>query len=106
MTVRALGATRELMTGLLGYRVVDESTGRPRFAVGGDAPGHFIDVVVDPEAPPAINGLGTVHHVAMAISTDDEQQRLQQELLRMGLRVTEIRDRCYFQSIYFREPGG
>ena len=24
----------------------------------------------------------------------------------MGLRVTEIRDRCYFQSIYFREPGG
>ena len=23
-----------------------------------------------------------------------------------GLQVTEIRDRCYFQSIYFREPGG
>ena len=24
----------------------------------------------------------------------------------MGLTVTEVRDRCYFQSIYFREPGG
>jgi glyoxalase family protein len=24
----------------------------------------------------------------------------------MGLMVTDIRDRCYFQSIYFREPGG
>jgi glyoxalase family protein len=24
----------------------------------------------------------------------------------LGLRVTEVRDRCYFQSIYFREPGG
>jgi glyoxalase family protein len=24
----------------------------------------------------------------------------------MGLNVTDIRDRCYFHSIYFREPGG
>lgn len=106
MTVRSLGATRDLMTGLLGYRVVNETAGRTRFAAGGDAPGHFIDVVVDPDAPGAINGLGTVHHVAMAISTDDEQKRLREELLSMGLRVTEVRDRCYFQSIYFREPGG
>ena len=54
----------------------------------------------------AINGLGTVHHVAMAIGTDEEQLRLREELLQLGLRVTEVRDRCYFQSIYFREPGG
>jgi glyoxalase family protein len=24
----------------------------------------------------------------------------------MGLLVTDVRDRCYFKSIYFREPGG
>jgi glyoxalase family protein len=42
----------------------------------------------------------------MAISTGDEQRRLREELLRMGLRVTDVRDRCYFESIYFREPGG
>ena len=24
----------------------------------------------------------------------------------MGLLVTDVRDRCYFTSIYFREPGG
>jgi glyoxalase family protein len=65
-----------------------------------------MDIVVDPDADAAINGVGTVHHVAMAISTDDEQRRLRDELSRMGLRVTDIRDRCYFQSIYFREPGG
>ena len=23
-----------------------------------------------------------------------------------GCKVTEVRDRCYFTSIYFREPGG
>ena len=53
-----------------------------------------------------MNGLGTVHHVAMAIATDEEQLRLRAELIRFGCKVTEVRDRCYFQSIYFREPGG
>jgi glyoxalase family protein len=106
LTVRALGATRELLTGLLGYHMVDETSGRVRFAAGGDAPGHAIDVVVDPDAGAASNGIGTVHHVAMAISTDDEQVRLREELIALGLRVTEVRDRCYFNSIYFREPGG
>jgi glyoxalase family protein len=106
MTVRSLGHTLELMTDLLGYTVIGETDIRTRVAVGGDGPGHIIDIVVDPDADAAINGLGTVHHVAMAISTDDEQRRLRDELLRMGLKVTDIRDRCYFNSIYFREPGG
>jgi len=106
MVVRSLGRTREVMTELLGYRVVNEDGTRTRFAAGGDRPGHAIDVVVDPNAESAVNGLGTVHHVAMAIASGDEQRRLREELLRMGLRVTDIRDRCYFESIYFREPGG
>ena len=106
MTVRSLGATKDLLTELLGYKVIDETDNRTRFAAGGDTPGHTIDVVIDPNAEGALNGIGTVHHVAMAISTDDEQLRLREELLRLGLRVTEVRDRCYFNSIYFREPGG
>jgi len=106
MTVRSLDATRELMTGLLGYQVANEGENRTRFVAGGNAPGHAIDVVEDPDASAAINGVGTVHHVAMAVSTSEEQVQLQQELLQFGLRVTDVRDRCYFTSIYFREPGG
>ena len=106
LSVRQLGATHEMLTGILGYSVVDEDAHRTRFAANGDLPGHAIDVVVDPDAPSALNGIGTVHHVAMAISNSDEQARLRGELLRLGLHPTEVRDRCYFQSIYFREPGG
>jgi glyoxalase family protein len=106
MMVRSAARTLELMTGLLGYRIVDEAGNRTRVSAGGDKPGHMIDIVVDADADPAVNGVGTVHHVAMAISRDDEQRILRDELLRMGLVVTDIRDRCYFQSIYFREPGG
>jgi glyoxalase family protein len=106
MVVQSLGRTLDLMTGLLGYTVVDQADRRTRVAAGGRAPGHHIDIVVDPDADAAVNGLGTVHHVAMAVSSDDEQRRLRAELLRLGLNVTDIRDRCYFNSIYFREPGG
>lgn len=106
MTVRTPAPTLALMTGVLGYRVVGEENTRTRVAAGGEAAGHVIDIVTDPDARPAINGLGTVHHVAMAIGSDAEQRTLRDELLEMGLRVTEVRDRCYFQSIYFREPGG
>ncbi len=106
MTVRSAGPTLELMTGVLGYKVVNQERTRTRVAAGGDAPGHFIDIVEDPDAAAAFNGIGTVHHVAMAIATADEQVRLREELLQMGVRVTDVRDRCYFQSIYFREPGG
>jgi glyoxalase family protein len=99
-------ATLDLMTSLLGYQVVDEIDKRTRVAVHGSGPGHIIDIVSDPDAAPARNGLGTVHHVAMEVATADEQLRMRQELIRYGCHVTEVRDRCYFTSIYFREPGG
>lgn len=106
MIVHDPRATLDLMTSMLGFTIVGESGRRIRTAAGGDHPGHFIDVAHDPEAPPMINGLGTVHHVAMAVATEEEQAHLRERLLAAGSRVTEVRDRCYFKSIYFREPGG
>ena len=98
--------TIDLMTRLLGYEIGGESGRRIRTAAGGVGPGHIIDVAHDPAAPPMVNGLGTVHHVAMAVATEAEQSALRDQLLAAGSRVTEVRDRCYFKSIYFREPGG
>ena len=106
MVVRSLEQTLELLTQLFGYTVVGDAENRTRVAVGGDAPGHVIDIEVEPDTVAAVNGIGTVHHVAMAISSGDEQRRLREELLGIGVKVTDIRDRCYFESIYFREPGG
>ena len=106
LVVRDATKTVELMTQLLGYTVVDESDKRIRLTVNGGGPGKTVDVAHHADADPAVNGLGTVHHVAMAIGSAEEQLRLREELLRYGCKVTEVRDRCYFQSIYFREPGG
>ena len=106
MLVRRAAPTLEFMTGVLGYEVVGEAANRTRVAAGGNSAGHVIDIVEDAEATPAVNGLGTVHHVAMAIATGEEQLALREDLVSLGCAVTEVRDRCYFQSIYFREPGG
>lgn len=106
LTLQAPDPTVELLTELLGFEVVDESERLIRLAVNGDAPGRGIELTYQPDAPPARNGLGTVHHVALAIAGSDEQLRLRQELIALGYAVTEVLDRQYFQSIYFREPGG
>lgn len=106
LLVRRRDPTLAFMTEALGFVVVNEVGNRTRVAAGGAAPGHYVDIVEDAEAIPAVNGIGTVHHVAMAIGSADEQLTLREELVSIGCGVTEVRDRCYFQSIYFREPGG
>jgi glyoxalase family protein len=106
LTIASPAETIAFMTDLLGFKVINEVEGRTRMAVHGDGPGKLIDIVHAPDAPRAQNGLGTVHHVAMAVPAADDQLRLREELLQWGAKVTEVRDRQYFQSIYFREPGG
>ena len=106
LTVRDPAPTIALMEEFLGWKVVDRQGDRTRVGVAGGGPGKTIDILRAPEAETAVNGLGTVHHVAMAIERAEDQARLREELLARGLKVTEIRDRCYFQSIYFREPQG
>lgn len=102
----AADRTVALMTTLLNFTVVAEAGNRIRLATGGDRPGAYMDLVVDPHESAGRNGLGTVHHVAMAIEGDDEQLRLRSDLVEYGLHVTQVMDRQYFHSIYFREPGG
>jgi glyoxalase family protein len=106
LVVRDAAPTIDLMTRLLGFTVLDRADFRFRLGVAGGGAGKTIDVAEHPEAELAVNGIGTVHHVAMAIASADEQLALRERLIAYGCKVTEVRDRCYFQSIYFREPGG
>jgi glyoxalase family protein len=42
----------------------------------------------------------------MAIADEEAQLRVREELTERGIPVTPVKDRQYFRSIYFREPGG
>jgi glyoxalase family protein len=48
-----------------------------------------------------------VHHIAFRAKDDAEQAEMVRKLNEAhGMRVTEQKDRQYFRSVYFREPGG
>ncbi len=105
LEVRDPRRTVDFMREMLGFEVVNEMEGRIRVAVNGDGPGKSMDILHAGDAAWAKNGLGTVHHVAMAIGSDDDQRKIREELVGRA-NVTEVRDRQYFKSIYFREPNG
>ena len=106
MTIADPLPTIAFMRDLLGFEVSEEMDGRHRVSVNGTGPGKSIDLLRAPDGPRAKNGIGTVHHVAMAIGTSEAQLAMREELIGRGIQVTPVMDRCYFQSIYFREPGG
>ncbi|HWB69334.1 MAG TPA: VOC family protein [Solirubrobacterales bacterium] len=56
-----------------------------------------------PERP--LQGAGSVHHVAWA-SSIDEHGEWRERALSGGAQPTQVIDRFYFKSIYFREPSG
>jgi len=106
LTVRDAARSSAFLTSVLGYSIVAEEARRTRLAAGSGGPGRLVDLLEIPDAPAAINGLGTVHHVAMGVETLEEQLSYRARIHEMGVRVTEVLDRQYFRSIYFREPGG
>lgn len=98
--------TAELLTEDLGLRFDGQESNRLRFAAGEGGPGALVDVLVTPNAPEGLVAGGTVHHVAWRAPDEATQVAWREELISRGLKVTEIMDRRYFRSIYFREPGG
>ena len=94
---------------LFGYKHVGDdpsagSGGRLRFQAPGGGPASIVDLVQTGER--GRPGAGTVHHVAFRARDDEEQRAWQHALRDAGLFTTEVKDRQYFRSIYFREPGG
>jgi glyoxalase family protein len=106
LVVRRAAPSVAFLTEMLGFREVASVRRRTRLAVGAGGPGHLIEILESEFAPQAMNGLGTVHHVALATPDAEAQAGLRARLVAAGYSVTEVRDRQYFQSIYFREPGG
>jgi glyoxalase family protein len=67
-----------------------------------DAPLSF----AEPVEETALIGAGTTHHVAFRAGDDDELRTWLERLVELGLRPTQVQDRTYFRSIYFRMPDG
>lgn len=97
------GTTTVLDT--MGYEKAREEGRRTRFRAAGER-ADVVDLRDASNDQRGLQGAGTVHHVAFRTSDDESQLAWRERLTESGLYVTEVKDRQYFHSIYFREPGG
>ena len=107
---------------LLGFHAVDAAVADPRkteallrdtlgfvergaheFEARGDQRGGSIRF--ESGAGRGFGGAGTIHHIAWASSLD-EHTAWREHVAAAGYSITEVIDRFYFRSVYFREPGG
>ncbi len=99
--------TAKLLTDAFGYRLVEQSGNRFRFAAPGEGRlGRIIDLLCVPDGSAGRVAVGSVHHIAFRAHDDEEQRNWRHRLVELGYNVTPVIDRTYFHSIYFREPGG
>lgn len=95
--------TLHLLTEIMGYKIVDENSHFYLLKIH-DELGGILELAKE-SLRRGIPGVGTVHHVAFAVA-DDEIDKWKVKLEKQGFRPTEVKNRNYFKSLYFREKGG
>lgn len=96
--------TMDALNKILGFTKVDEDEEYVRFRSVGDI-GNVVDVPVTRMALGA-GGAGTVHHIAWRAKDFTEHEQWREAVQQYGYQPTPVRDRQYFNAIYFREAGG
>ncbi|GJE41431.1 ring-cleaving dioxygenase [Methylobacterium soli] len=106
LLLREAGPTAAILTEVLGFREVGREGAQTRFRSGSDLGGSVTLRAVG-DFLRGRQGAGSVHHIAFRAADDAAQAEMVRKLTQEhGLAVTEQRDRNYFRSVYFREPGG
>lgn len=98
--------TGAILTDVLGFAEAGREGAVTRYTAG-----DGMGVVVDLRAAGGFlrhrQGAGSVHHVAFRAADDSAQAEMVRKLAeKHGLHTTGQKDRNYFRSVYFREPGG
>ncbi|QIH74823.1 ring-cleaving dioxygenase [Macrococcoides canis] len=96
--------TEKVLVDEFGLTKVDEDDTYFRYEAEGDL-GNVIDIKKVSSGKRGTMGVGTVHHIAWRTKDDEEQLAWRKQLNEHGYFVTDVKDRNYFNAIYFREPG-
>lgn len=96
--------TGKTMEDLLGFEKIGEERDLIRFKSQGDI-GNIIDIKTT-SMDRGKTSIGTVHHIAWRVGNEYDLLEYQKLAKEQGYVITEIKDRKYFKSIYFREKGG
>jgi glyoxalase family protein len=106
LLLREAAPTGAILTDVLGFSELGREGEVTRYRADGK-PGAIVDIRAAGEFLRGRPGAGSVHHIAFRAAGDEQQAAMVKKLAaNHGLATTEQKDRNYFRSVYFREPGG
>lgn len=105
LTLENIKGTADVLK-LLGYELKAQEVNRYRFALTTNAQPSYVDLVEVPGEKRGHVAGGSVHHVAFRVPDNETQMAYRSIIEDKGFNITPQIDRNYFNSLYFREPGG
>jgi glyoxalase family protein len=106
LMLRERGATGAILQDVFGFAEDGREGSLVRYASGASQ-GGIVQIREVGDFLRGRSGGGSVHHVAFRAPDDAAEFAMVEKLsANHGLQTTEQRDRNYFRSVYFREPGG
>jgi glyoxylase I family protein len=98
---------------LLGMRLVEQGVSDDdpdaRHLVFGDAdgkPGTLVTCLEYPELERGQVGIGSTHHFALTVDSEEELSAWRDYLVAQGVACTEVMERAWTRSVYLRDPDG
>ena len=106
LSIAEVGPTFDFLMEEFGFQKVGTEDHITRFAAQEGKAGQLVDIRDDSDKEQGKNGIGTVHHIAWRVESDAHLLEMRRHLVEdLGFKVTDVKDRNYFHSIYFRMPG-
>ena len=103
---RSLGETGDFLTGVLGFAALGAEGDWHAFAVSGGGSRCLLEIRELPQSPRGAWGTGSVHHIAWRVADVEAELAVRQRVADAQRRPTDVIDRFWFKSVYFKEPGG
>lgn len=106
LRVNSLASIEPVLHTGLGYERIATDGATVLYAIPNQMRAHLLEVTIDTTGMSGINAAGTVHHIAFRAHNNVVQSKLRQNIQALGIYTTDVINRYYFQSVYFRTPAG
>ncbi len=97
-------STAHILQEILGFEKAAEEENRLLYTT--DAPIGANVIIEKTDSQSGKNGRGIIHHVAFRAKDEQELDELRQKVAELGYSPTQIIDRHWFKSVYYRTPSG
>lgn len=106
LSVPHISLVEPVLKNVFGYSEVKKQNNISQYKVGDGVRAAYIEVDATPTFEEGINAAGTVHHIAFEVADETELLEARQKVVEVGLYPTEVINRYYFKSVYFRTRAG